>query len=130
MLFWRSVSIWLLLVLAAIINGVVRDQLLAPALGAGLALPVSGVTLTLLIFLIVFHTVGFLGRLSGAGYWWVGGLWVLLTLVFEFGLGYFVAAKSTAEIMAVFDLPHGNLFILALLACGLAPWAAAKVRGL
>jgi hypothetical protein len=41
-----------------------------------------------------------------------------------------VAGKSWSDIWAVFNVARGNLFLLVLVAAGLAPWLAARARGL
>jgi hypothetical protein len=43
--FLKSLGIWLLIVVAAIFNGLVREAILHELLGAGPALAVSGLTL-------------------------------------------------------------------------------------
>jgi hypothetical protein len=57
-------------------------------------------------------------------------VWFTLTLLFEFVFGHFVVGQPWPEIMQVFNMAKGNLFVMALLAALFAPWVTAKLRGL
>jgi hypothetical protein len=76
-------GIWALLAIVAIMNGVVRDKLLALLIGERLSLPLSGVLLSLLIFCVTLIMVPFLAISRPWGFLYVGIVWVLLTLAFE-----------------------------------------------
>lgn len=128
--FIKAVGIWLAIVFAAFINGVFREKVLVPATGTDLALPLSGALLSILVFLITLALVPLMGRLEIKKYLWTGLLWVILTLFFEFIFGYFIAGKSWQEILQVFNIQKGDLFILVLFVTALSPWCAAKVRGI
>lgn len=126
----KAIGIWLLIVAAAILNGLIRDTVLTYIIGSAGALPLSGITLSLLILLITWLLVPILGRHRGIVFMSVGLLWVLLTLSFEYLFGHFVLAKPWNEINAVFNVMDGNLFVVALITAAAAPWWAAKLRGM
>jgi hypothetical protein len=117
------------MVLIAILNGLTRDLLLAPALGESVALPLSGVTLSLLILAVVWFTLPLFGALGSGACLGLGLGWVLMTLAFEYLFGHFVAGKSWDAINQVFDLGGGNLFSLVLLVTLVAPWLVTRLRG-
>lgn len=124
----KAVLVWLLMVLAAMANGLVREQLLTVLLGPQLALPVSGVVLSVLILAITLLCLPLIRAGSAAGYLAIGLLWLILTVAFEVLFAHFGAGKSWPEIREVFDFRSGNLFIVVLLVCTLAPWTAAKIH--
>lgn len=126
----KILGIWLLLACGAIINGVARDKLIAPLIGERLALPLSGLTLSILIFCVTLIFVPFLDMVTSRGFWLVGILWVLMTLVFEFLLGHYVMGESWEKIVEVFYVHRGNLYLLVLMAAVLSPYLAAKLRGI
>lgn len=126
----KSVGIWLLIVFAAIFNGVAREKLLTPLLGSGVSLPLSGVTLSALVLIITYFTLPLIGEVKPGVYLFIGLLWVALTLVFEYVFGYYLAGKPWHEINQVFNLRKGNLFILVLIVSGVSPWIAAKMKHL
>lgn len=126
----RSTGIWLCFVIAAIINGAVREKLLTPLLGSALSLPLSGVTLSALVFLITYFTLVFLGEVKPKLYLRIGLFWIVLTLAFEYLWGHYVAGKSWDEIHQVFNIFKGNLFIIVLIVTALSPRIAARLKGI
>jgi len=79
----KILGLWILLAFVAVINGVVREKLLVSLIGERLALPLSGVLLSLLIFLVTLIFIPFFRISSTCGFLYVGIIWVLLTLAFE-----------------------------------------------
>ncbi len=126
----KATGIWLLIVIAAIINGVIREKLIVPMAGIETALPLSGITLSIIIFLISLISISFIGAMETKTFLAIGVLWVLLTLSFEFLFGHYVVGKSWKEIMQVFNMQKGDLFIVVLFVTALSPWVAAKIRGI
>jgi hypothetical protein len=58
----------------------------------------------------------------------IGAAWLGLTVGFEFGFGHYVGKQSWSSLRADYDLPHGRLWPLVLLAVGTAPAAARRLR--
>ena len=86
----KSLIIWICFIPAAILNGGLREYVLAPAIGQKWALPASGIILSGLIF-----------------------LWILLTVIFEFATGL-SGGNSIAELLAAYNPLTGNLWLLVL----------------
>ena len=126
----KSLVVWLIMVAAAILNGITRDQLMTPLIGAQVSLPLSSITLSLLILLITYLTIGFIGVSSTGECFLVGFFWLLLTLSFEYLFAHYVLGRTWREINQVFDVTQGNLFILALFVTVISPWLMARIRGL
>ena len=78
----KSVAVWVCLVPAAMLNGGLREYVLAPALGERWALPASGISLSLLIFGITWLLLPRVGRLRRRDGWRIGALWGALTVLF------------------------------------------------
>ena len=125
----QATGIWLVLVIIAILNAVVRDKILEPLIGRA-ALPASGLLLSLFIFWAAFVSVPLMGSSNSKDYVIVGIAWFGLTLAFELLFGHFVAGKSWQAIMGVFNMLKGDLFSIALLSCLVSPWVSAKLRNL
>jgi hypothetical protein len=130
MILLKALGIWFLMVIAAILNGTLRDNVVSKSIGNHLSLPLSGVTLSVAIFLIVYFTVAVFGTVTSRTYIAIGFLWLVITLIFEFGFGHYVAGKSWRELVQVFNVAKGNLFILVLVVTTLSPWLAAKLKSL
>jgi hypothetical protein len=58
----------------------------------------------------------------------VGGLWLALTLTFEFGLGHFIAHKPWHELLADYNIVAGRVWILVLVTTLGAPLLTSRAR--
>lgn len=124
----RAVAVWLLLMLAETAHGIVRGALLAPVLGDFRARQVSVLTGSMLILFITWQTTAWL-RLAGPRQALLaGGLWAMLTIGFEAGLGRLVLGYDWAGIAADFDLTRGGLLPLGLMFMAVAPWLVGEHR--
>ena len=127
---FKATGLWLVIVIAAILNGIFRDSVLVPTIGANLALPLSGILLSILVFIITLAFISFFDSTEPKVYICIGLFWVLLTLSFEFLFGHYVIGKSWLEILQVLNILKGELFLLVLFVSAVSPWLAAKVRGI
>jgi hypothetical protein len=109
-------------------NGTLRDQWLHPVLGYSLAMPLSGIILAALIFLVAWLSLPWLGRQTAKRFLYTGALWVGLTLVFEVIFGHYIRGLSWDALLRVFDLADGNLFTLVLLSTLVSPASTAYLR--
>jgi hypothetical protein len=66
---------------------------------------------------------------TGGEAWAIGGIWLGLTILFEFGFGRAVAKQSWRELLADYDVVHGRTwpFVLAWIAAG--PAATRRLDG-
>lgn len=125
----KAAALWLAILALAIVNGVVRERFLIPALGGFAGLIASGGVLSVAIFFVAFAGAPWYGPLAPAQWLFIGLLWLLLTLVFEFGFG-FARHKPLTEILGAYTFRGGNIWPLVLIVTLVAPWLAAKLRNL
>ena len=126
----KSVLVWVAILVLAVLNGVLRESVLLPAVGARAALTASGVLLALCIAGVACAAGPWFGRLSGTAYWAVGALWLSLTLVFEFAFGYLYQDKPWRVLLEAYTFEGGNIWPLVLAVTFVSPWLAARIRGL
>ncbi len=88
----RILAVWVLFIPLAILNGAVREGILVPWLGNSTALPLSGIMLSCLIILTTYLLFPWL-KAAPRQLWAIGTIWLLLTVLFEFGFGHFVVGK-------------------------------------
>lgn len=122
--------IWAGIALAETLNGVLRVSFLNRPLGDRSARRVGVLTGSLMIFLIGWLSVPWIGPESTAESLAVGITWLLLMLAFDIGFGRMVFRASWRRIVADFDLTKGNLLSLGMLVLLLTPLAVGKLRGL
>ncbi|TCZ73340.1 hypothetical protein [Flaviaesturariibacter aridisoli] len=122
----RYLMLWFPMLLIAIFNGALRDLGYKRAFGELRAQQLS--TLTLLLFFTLY--IGFvLNRFppaSGVQAAWVGVLWLVLTLAFEFGFGRY-QGRSWPQLLADYHLLRGRLWLLVPLWVALAPYLFYKL---
>ena len=126
---YRAAVIWLLIAVLAVVNGLLRESVLVPLLGHALALPLSGLSLSLIVIVVTYLSIPFLGDGSVLGYWLIGVQWVVMTLAFEFLFGHFVVGTSWSALLETFNLAKGDLFSLVLLVSLCSPYLLARFRG-
>ena len=86
--------------------------------------------LCVLIALLSWATIGWVHPATPAQAVAVGALWLVLTLVFEFGFGHFVAHKTWPELLADYNLLGGRIWVLVLLTTMASPYLLGRFRGL
>jgi hypothetical protein len=128
MLTLKSIAVWLLILVCAVVNGGLREALLVPSLGKPVALVASGVLLSIVIVAVSVLLVPRFGRLSTSHCLSIGLLWLCLTLVFEFGLGRLVQHQSWQQLLDAYTFKDGNIWPLVLLVIFTAPLLAIRVR--
>ncbi len=74
--------------------------------------------------------VPFLGAVIPSHYWLVGGMWVAMTVLFEFSFGHYIVGNSWRVLLEAYNLLEGNLWIVMLITTAVSPYLAAKLRGL
>ena len=120
----KSLIIWICFIPAAILNGGLREYVLAPAFGQKWALPASGIILSGLIFLITWLMYPRLIKNSTRKERWLTGMvWAVLTVIFEFATGI-TGGNSIAELLAAYNPLTGNLWLLVLAATLFSPVVA------
>lgn len=124
----KATMIWCIIVVFAIANGIFRESFLELYLEESIALPISGITLSIIIFTITFLSFKLIEKNRPLIYLYIGIQWVVMTLLFEFLFGHFVMKKSWQELLQVFHVFEGNLFLLALLTSLFSPIIVSRIR--
>ena len=130
MVILKSVLVWLMFILAESLNGTARIFWLIPLLGDRLAHQVSFAIGSLLILMIATLFIRWLKAEKFTQLLSIGLAWLLLTVLFEIGLGRFVLAYSWDQIAADYNLLQGGLMPIGLALLLLSPFIAAKIRGI
>jgi hypothetical protein len=120
-LFRPAVLTWLVLAVVMFANGAARAVLLQPRLGEQLARQVATGAGVLIVFGFAYAFVRRVGPVPPTALLMVGGLWLVFTLAFEFGMGL-VAGASWEAMLADYDVLAGRLWPLIPASALLAPW--------
>lgn len=125
----KALSIWLGILVLAIVNGLLRDVVLIPVLGHAPGLILSGVILSALILAVAYISLPWFGPAPMARYIALGLGWLFLTLVFEFTFGRLIQGKPWPELLEAYTFTGGNIWPVVLLVVTTAPYIAARIRG-
>ena len=123
-MFLRTIAIWFVLLIIAVLNGAVREALIIPRLGRGAGHVISTVTLSTAIMFVAWTAISWIGARGTADAFLVGSTWLGLTVAFEFVAGHYLFRKPWEELFADYNIVQGRIWIVVLLATLLAPvWA-------
>ena len=125
----RAIGIWVTLIAVESIHGVMRRLFLEPHLGDLRARQVSVFTGAVLIMLVFWFTLKWLGPQPVRRWWTFGLLWLALTLMCEIGLGR-ATGMSWDRILSDFDPSRGGLLALGMLVILVGPRLLAQRRAL
>lgn len=120
----RAIAVWFLILVFAVINGFVRERFLIPALGDLPGHIVSTLILSSVVLAAILLTSGWVGFDNFSGAFLVGGLWVAMTLAFEFLAGHYLFGNPWEKLVADYDIFHGRIWPLVLLTEFLTPAVA------
>jgi hypothetical protein len=124
----KALALWLIILVLAIGNGLLREAVLVPVLGRFVGLMTSGLVLSLLVLLVALLAAPWYGRLEAGRYWLIGAGWLVLTVAFEFGMGRLIQHKPWQELLQAYTFSGGNIWPAVLLMVLVAPRLAAWFR--
>lgn len=121
----QALGIWCLIVPLAILNGGLREYVLV-GLGKA-ALPLSGVILSACILAVALWLIPKIKNCTRQDYLAFGAIWFLLTNFFDLRM-ILAEGGGLSDLLALYDVTAGNLWLLVVIVTALAPYLAAKWR--
>ncbi len=123
----RALTLWLLIILAESVHGTLRTVYLAPVIGDFRSRQLGVFTGTFIIYLVALTGSRWLGSRDAGTLLRIGALWVGMTVLFEVLLGRLVLGYDWPRVLADYDLAHGGLLGLGLVAMFFTPLLAARL---
>jgi hypothetical protein len=118
-------GVWLVFMVLAIVNGIVREKVYKPAVGDLTAHQISTVIFVSLIFVVTYLILQASGlQLTDLAALVMGSIWLITTILFEFLAGHYVFKNPWKKLLADYNIFKGRIWILVLLATFLAPYIA------
>ncbi len=117
----RYILFWFLLMMVAILNGILRQSLFLTSFGEHTAHQISTVTGIIFIFIVVWLLNKRWKIESRQQAVYIGLIWLLMTVLFEFGFGHFVMGHSWTHLLADYNLLAGRVWSLFLLFVFIVP---------
>lgn len=125
---WRRAFLaWLSIAAAESIHGILRRIFVLPLLGDLRAHQVGVLVGCIIIFVIAWTTIRWVGAKTLSEQLKVGAFWMVLMAIFEVSLGL-AFGYSQERIFADYNVVEGRLMIFGMMFMLFAPALAAKVR--
>lgn len=110
-------------------NGTFRTFFLNRYLTDHVSHQLSSVLLMALIFCYTKIVYNRMAIRTSRDAWLTGIIWLVLTVAFEFSIGYFVSGLSFEAMLEAYNLLEGNLWTLVLLSIAVIPWLCFTFSG-
>lgn len=118
----KYLLVWFLLAIVAIANGVLRQSTYGKAVPELAAHQISTVTAILASGAVVWVVNRFWPIQSVSQAWTIGACWLVMTIIFEFGFGHYVARHSWSRLFADYNLLEGRVWSLFLVWIAVLPY--------
>jgi hypothetical protein len=125
----RAFAVWLLLITAEVVHGIVRTLVLTPVVGDFRARQLGVFTGSLLILLITALTIRWIRASRPRTLLTIGSAWVVLTVTFEISLGRMMG-YSWARLGSDYNMLEGGLLPIGFVIMATSPFIAAHLRGM
>lgn len=118
----RYTFAWLILMVAAIINGALREAVYKNSLGDLRAHQLSTLTGIILLGMVIWALSRIWPLASAQQAWAVGFIWLAMTIAFEFLFGHFVAGHPWSKLLHDYNVFAGRVWLLVLIWTTIAPY--------
>jgi hypothetical protein len=124
----RGLIVWLIIIVAESVHGILRVLLLEPLVGDFRARQIAVFTGAIIVLTLSIAFVRWFKSENLTQLFAIGLLWITLTIAFEILLGRFVANLPWERIASDYNLFEGGLLPLGLLSMLFSPIVAGKIR--
>ena len=115
MLYLKSLGIWFILAVSAIVVATFRIGVFLPPFGEQTAHQLGTILYLIVQFLIIYFFIKKMKIKETKTLLRIGILWVVITIIFEFVFGHFVMGHPWQKLFADYNLLNGRLWVLVLL---------------
>jgi len=119
---------WCALLIIAILNGALRAKVFAPRMADIRAHQLSTLVGLCLFSIYMWFLTGVTPIRSGRLALLIGGIWLAMTIAFEFLFGHFIVGHSWRHLLHDYNLLAGRLWVLVPVWTAVAPYVFYRVR--
>ena len=127
MLYLKSLGIWVILAVSAIVVATFRIGVLLPPFGEQTAHQLGTVMFLVVQFIIIFFFIKKLKIKDIKTLLRIGLFWIVLTILFEFYFGHYVIGHPWEKLFADYNLFNGRLWLIVLINNIAAPIISGKI---
>lgn len=117
----KYILLWFLILITAIVNGIIREAFIKKFADDSLAHQLSTFTLLILMSGVIWFIIKQWPPKSAQQTIYIGILWVIMTLAFEFGFGYY-RGNSWSKMLEDYNLLKGRIWMLIPIWVAIAPY--------
>lgn len=119
---WRYIIAWFPMIIIAIVNGLFREKVIRNKLNELQAHQMSTATMIVLFGIYVWVLFKVLKPSSEIQAIKIGLIWLILTIIFEFTFGHYVAGHSWNRLFQDYNIFQGRVWVLVLIWITIAPY--------
>ena len=119
---------WLGMVIFAIFNGVLRENVYGLFMSELSAHQLSTLFALIILGAYMWFLSGIFPIESSQQAFLVGGMWLVMTVLFEFIFGHYAVGHSWGRLFHDYNLLKGRIWILVLLWTAVAPYVVYRMR--
>ena len=127
MLWVKAFVVWLLMLVAAFLNGALRELLIVRLVGEQVGHVISVFVLSGVIFGLAYLFVTAHRRLPARTLFQIGLFWLALSLLCEFGFFHYAMHEPWEKLLADYNILRGRLLIVVWLITLLSPLLCSKL---
>lgn len=124
----RVSAVWLIIIFAEMIHGILRGLFLVPVCGDLASRQIGVFTGSLIILAIACMTIRWIGAKRRGELLAAGLVWMILTITFEIIFGRFVMNFDMGRILSDFNILKGGFLGMGMIFLAFSPLIAAKMR--
>ncbi|GAA4277303.1 hypothetical protein [Aquimarina mytili] len=118
----RYILAWFPMIFIAIVNGLFREKILRIRLNELHAHQVSTVTMIMLFGIYVWMLFKIWFPISSNQSIMIGLIWLILTIIFEFLFGHYIAGYSWDRLLQDYNILQGRIWVLVLIWITMLPY--------
>jgi hypothetical protein len=119
---------WFGMVILSIVNGIIREKAYGQSMSELSAHQLSTLIAIIFFGLYIFTMTGIFKIQSAKQALVIGGIWLIMTIIFEFVFGHYVAGHSWSKLLSDYHILDGRVWILVLIWIFVAPYLFYRFR--
>lgn len=119
---------WFGMVITAIVNGAIRGKYYGKLMPEPAAHQLSTLIAIILFGFYIYAVTGIFEIQSSKQAFIIGGMWLIMTVIFEFIFGHYVAGHTWHDLLMDYNILSGRVWILVLIWTFTAPYLFYRIR--
>ena len=124
-----TIALWLIFMVIAIVNAIIRNGVYKPVVGDLVAHQISSISFIIAILVVTYLSLTISNiQLNDMESLYMGALWLVSTILFEFIAGHYIFGNPWENLIRDYNLLEGRIWSLVLLTILIAPYITNKIQ--